>query len=411
MPNETLYDALDKWRNRELNIARLFSGDTIDSRYYQQEKLKHYQRLRNQFGLEPRDRRDISFDLLKREITKLEQHLYPQPALRLFHRALSTLQRFFGPERLIHHIQQERESARVKDVVQTALEKYPIEHSPAAKMMDQPQQIDSLTQNNSSMNENNFARLSQQLKETGFGEGLNAQLKEKMMQGEEKFMLTFQSNFGKDATVSTLHFKKDGADYQFQRFNLMTQKNGFDEPLKQTFFINAGQDNFTLKEGYNLLNGRGVLKELENRQGEKYTAWKQLDFKAPDQYGNFKMHTYGEKYGFNFEASLNRHPIKELNDPAVKKELMKSLQEGNRETVTLVRNGQDTKIMLEAAPRFKSLNFYEMTGLKVRADKLYQDASQGQAAEQKVSKQQKAGAEGDDAPSAPKKRTRKRQSI
>src|SRR5690606_16815404 len=64
------------------------------------------------------------------------------------------------------------------------------------------------TQKTNLMNQKNFEYLKDQIKFTGFGEGLENELKEKMQKQTPKFMLLHQGNFGKDETVSTLHFRK-----------------------------------------------------------------------------------------------------------------------------------------------------------------------------------------------------------
>ena len=55
--------------------------------------------------------------------------------------------------------------------------------------------------------------------------------------------------------------------YFFNRYNLALQNANFPDPVKQTFYLNKGQDNITLKEAYNLMNGRSVLKELSTKKG------------------------------------------------------------------------------------------------------------------------------------------------
>jgi hypothetical protein len=42
------------------------------------------------------------------------------------------------------------------------------------------------------------------------------------------------------------------------------------------------------------------------------------------------------------------------------------LQGGNRQQVTLLDNGQEKAIFVEASPQFKSLSFYETGGRRAR---------------------------------------------
>lgn len=221
------------------------------------------------------------------------------------------------------------------------------------------------------MNEKNFDYLSNQLKYTGFGEELQAQLKEKMQGQEPQFMLNFQKDFGRDQVAATLHFKKseEGENYFFNRYNLMLKNQQNPDPIKQIFYVSNNQDNITLKEGYNLLSGRAIHKELSTKEGEKYNAWVQLNFKESDNSGNFKMKQFHENYGYDIAATLAKHPIKELQEETSRKNLIESLERGNRQAVTLMpAGGEERKVFIEAVPQFKSLNFYEMTGQRIKAE-------------------------------------------
>jgi hypothetical protein len=53
------------------------------------------------------------------------------------------------------------------------------------------------------MNEKNFNYLKDQVKYTGFGSGLESQLKENMEQGQPAFTLRHQASFGKDEATAT----------------------------------------------------------------------------------------------------------------------------------------------------------------------------------------------------------------
>ena len=58
------------------------------------------------------------------------------------------------------------------------------------------------------MNQKNFDYLKDQIKYTGFGQGLEDQLKEHMKKQAPEFTLHHQNLFGKDETTAALHFKK-----------------------------------------------------------------------------------------------------------------------------------------------------------------------------------------------------------
>ncbi|GAA4729040.1 hypothetical protein [Flavisolibacter ginsenosidimutans] len=183
--------------------------------------------------------------------------------------------------------------------------------------------------------------------------------------------------------------------------------------IKQTFFIGKA-NNITLKEAYNLMSGRAVNKDLLNKEGQAYNAWVQMNFKETDKSGNYLLKQYHQNYGFDLAKELAKHPIKELADEKEKYRLLESLQKGNRQMVTLLKEGTEQKMFIEANPRFKSLNVYDTSMQRVYNQSLNEKGSQEQSAKQEVKKETNKQATDDDGGiAAPKqKRSRKKgQSI
>ena len=464
MAARSLYDELERWRNREQNVARLFSEEALRTPYYLKSRLDHFRQLNAVYSQDKSLQKDVGLKVLQGEIRTMERRLYPNPLERLMRRAVAQVAQYFGPERLLERerlkIEEARQTQQIQRTLQvekeTPAQRY--EQTVAAALVtpniratskettaestneqaleqallaDQKRsqaeydllmkkqvrltvsntepffQVAKATNVTSSdlfqtksldMNDKNYDYLSSQLKYTGFGEDLQAQLKEKLQKQEPEFMLTHQKSYGNDATVATLHFKKSANSdmYFFNKYNLHLQNPQHPDPIKQTFYLNQDEKPITLKEGYNLLSGRAVYKERSDRERQSYHAWMQLDFKQTDKNGNYKIQLYNDKYGFNLEQSLNRHAIKELQDPTQKERLLESLQRGNRHTVTITINGHEKQMAIEAAPRFKNLNVYETNGIKVRADKLYQSSAPDQSQKKDVKKAQKQGAGGDE---------------
>jgi len=280
------------------------------------------------------------------------------------------------------------------------------------------------------MQEKNFDYLKNQIKYTGFGEGLEAQLKENMQKGETSFSLEHSAIIGKDLSSATLHFRKSNEtdNYFFNRYDLSVKQEGQKDALKQTFHLGY-DNNITLKEGYNLMSGRAVHKEMaqlvdtgENgnkrleAKGEKYHAWLQMDFKQSDANGNYKIKQFHQNYGFNLEEALSKHPIKELGNNQDKKALLNSLEKGNRQSVTFVIGDKEEKRFIEASPQFKSINQYDAnmqrTGWK-RTQSEKEGESQKQGEEQKTTgengkKQQSAKSTDDEDPGKKAGRSKKR---
>src|SRR6478609_7730378 len=144
----------------------------------------------------------------------------------------------------------------------------------------------------------------------------------------------FKKEYDGDKVDATLHLKKSAtSDYYFlNKFDLELQKPGYAEPVKQTFYLTRKpatseegnetktklENKFTLKEGYNLLAGRPVYKDLVTNEGQEYQAWVKLNFKNVLNNGNYEMKQYHTNYGFELEKVLANYPIKELTNEQYK---------------------------------------------------------------------------------------------
>lgn len=269
------------------------------------------------------------------------------------------------------------------------------------------------------MNEKNFEYLKDQIKFTGFGEGLEKELKEKMQKQSPEFQLYHQAKFGKDESAATLYFKRsDQSDmYFFNKYDLSVKKVDNPEVMKQVFYV--GKENtYTLKEAFNLMNGRAVNKDLTSKEGQRYNAWVQMDFKQPDKNGNYKLRYFHEKYGYDMPRELAKLPIKELANEEDKNRLMESLTKGNRQAVTFHLNDNSERHFIEANPQFKTINIYDghmqrLTNKRSQENNQYESESRG--LKQETKKEGKDQALDDEAPEVPKaaqkKKKRKRQTV
>jgi len=264
------------------------------------------------------------------------------------------------------------------------------------------------------MNEKNLEYLQKQVKLTGYGDDHNKELREELKNQTKAFTLYHQQDYGKDSIVAALHFKKSESTDMvfFNRHTIMLKNEKYPDAIRQTFYIDSGKDNVTLKEGYNLLSGRAVEKNLETKEGEKYVAWVQLNFKETNKHGDYETRQFHQKYGFDLEKSLLSLPLK-LTNPEEKKRLMESLQRGNRQLVALDIGGKERKIFVEAAPQFKSLNYYNEGGKRLQLQSVLQNPEQalGEKQGEKEVKKQKAGKGDEDGDSSQKKKHVKRQAV
>jgi hypothetical protein len=219
------------------------------------------------------------------------------------------------------------------------------------------------------MNQKNFEFLKDGLKYLGFGEGLNNKLADGLASEKSEFQLNTVNEYGRDTVGYTLDFRKsDQSDmYFFNRYTASFKAEGGAAEKTQTFYIKKNSG-ITAKEAYNLLNGRSVNKDLTNAEGQPYNAWLKIDFDQKDDKGNHKFKTFSSGYGYELEKELNKHPIKELNEPVTKERLMQSLERGNLHHVTFTKADKEEKMFIDANPQFKSLNIYDSNLKKVHQE-------------------------------------------
>lgn len=263
------------------------------------------------------------------------------------------------------------------------------------------------------MNEQNLDYLNKQIKFTGFGEGHQEELKTKMQKQTPDFTIVHQQEFGKDNINAYLQFRKsaDSDMYFLNKYDLQLKNGPQPDGVKQTFYLSNKEDNITLKEAYNLLSGRSVNKELTTKEGEKYKAWVQLDFKNMDKNGQYEVKKFHQNYGFDLDKTLSKLPIKELQNDVDKSKLMDSLQRGNRQSVTLQQDGKAEKVFIEASPQFKSLNMYDSSMKRINAPAMYEKKGEKEATKMEVKKEagkSKAGEEDEEGPKQTQKKTRKK---
>ena len=237
------------------------------------------------------------------------------------------------------------------------------------------------------MNEKNFEYLRDSLKYTGFGDGLAEALKEQMKSGAPSFHLSFDAAINKKPFSAVLSFRKsDNSDmYFFNSYHAALQRsNG--EVKDHVFYLNKGKG-VTVKEAYNLLEGRAVYKELENKEGQKYHAWLQIDFGKRDKNNNHDMKQYHEQYGYDLKEALAKFPIRDMKEPDLRDILLSSLQKGNLQAAAFEKEGGFVRMFIEANPQYKSVNLYDSDLKRVPKEQLQHDTGTGK--ENEISQESK----------------------
>lgn len=257
------------------------------------------------------------------------------------------------------------------------------------------------------MNTKNLEFLNEGLKYLGFDPKLGLEMARHMQDGTTEFQLQANTNHFKDEMKADLHFKKSATHdmYFLNKYDATLRKED-GSTRNQTFYINKNAG-VTFKEAYNLLSGRAVNKDLQNKEGEKYNAWIQLDFDQKDKYDNNKVKQYNQNYGYDLGNAVAKHPVKELQEPEQKERLMKSLEKGNVQSVTFAKDGNEERMYIEANPQFKTVNVFDSQMKKVYQEntaKVQQQAATVASPGDLKNKKPRQSAKADETPSMQKKK-------
>gem|GEM_PF-1250067 len=153
------------------------------------------------------------------------------------------------------------------------------------------------------------------------------------------------------------------------------QKAFYTPAVAQTVYVEKGKG-FTADQAANLIQGRAVYRDdLLNVGGIPYKAWVALDFDKPkDRSQNYQTRQFHDpSYGFDLSKTLDKFNIKELEDPAKRQKLEESLRNGNRPLITTMKEGQETKLFIEAVPRYSQVNFYQENGKPEKREQFIKD--------------------------------------
>jgi len=216
-----------------------------------------------------------------------------------------------------------------------------------------------LLKTNTIMNTQNLSYLQKQLLNLGFGEAMNAELEKQIKSKATEFTLSTTQEYNKQNVDYTLHYKAGDKEemYFFNKYDASMQG----KDMQQTFYINKGSG-ITAKEAYNLMDGRAVHKELENKDGEKYNAWLVIDKEHKTENGNFKLRPFTDNWNYKPERAIDKMDIIGINEEGQRDKLMKSLEKGNRHQVTAMKDGKEVKLFLEANPAEHRVNLTNYKG-------------------------------------------------
>jgi hypothetical protein len=211
------------------------------------------------------------------------------------------------------------------------------------------------------MNQQNFNVLREAIQRLGLPNFLDLTIEPVELSGEQPLEVELTDvTYHEDSLMEvTLYFERpiEGNVYSFNRYNCRLRY--YEDSTKDrayTFYRNKIAP--TIREAYNLLQGRSVNKDVISTPHGVYNAWLTLNFREKDSEGNYKLHYSPTKNGYQIEKVLEMYPIRELLDEDLKAALLLFLKAGDCCLVTLDRARKSEKVYIEAIPRLKTIGIY-----------------------------------------------------
>ena len=131
-------------------------------------------------------------------------------------------------------------------------------------------------------------------------------------------------------------------------------------------------------------------KQLFNKEGEKYHAWLQLDPDNLTQNGNKEIKRLNENYGFNLEQVLTGKGIKEMENAENKESLLKTLNKGNAQQITVTRGKGEVKYFEPASPQFKTVDLYDHQLKRIKRKDLLQPSQKTSQSQKQTGRKRRA---------------------
>jgi len=210
------------------------------------------------------------------------------------------------------------------------------------------------------MQHENIFSLMEQLRYLGFGEepNLDNQLTELVDANEKEFKLCRSIEFDQEKRLEVvLHFRWNESLKEYAIVKYDAGLKYVDQPEKKlstSFYIYHGMG-VSAREAFNLLEGRSVFKGFIAPNGEKNYAWMKLNFLETDSKGDYKVMYFREAYRYDLEKALAPYHILEMEDVALRQNLLVSLKKGNKHLVTFITSYRKEKKYIQANPVRKSI--------------------------------------------------------
>jgi len=127
----------------------------------------------------------------------------------------------------------------------------------------------------------------------------------------------------------------------------------------QPFYINKNAPFYTLREAYNLLQGRYVLKDHPLKAGGVLRAWAHLDFEHTYFSGNYATNLYRGGRNYDVRTALQNEFSDKKLDPVALITLANSLEQGNRERTTIRGENGSEWVYVQANPKDRKIDILQ----------------------------------------------------
>ncbi len=301
---------LNQWWSREERFSKLFSFNLSSNRALLKEKLDYYDRIAAKYkGTQDLDER-LALRMLRQERSRIEKQLYPNLLIRLLRRLLV---------------------APVKEQI--------------------------VIRQDNRKTEQNSQALHQQVQRTGFPD-LSAKIDEQIRQGQQQFSIPVSYYLNdKERIDHQLSFVKDqSGQYHFEGYKTALYNEAKPNEKRQQYFSMRHEHNLNTTEAYNFLSGRCI---------QSGGIWLQLDLNDKDQHGNFRIKQFHSDYGYDLDKVLQQLPLRELTNTVETEKLKEALKNGEKISVSFIKDGNEQRFYIEANPQFKSVNIYDEHSRKI----------------------------------------------
>jgi hypothetical protein len=313
MDNNRVETELARWLEMEARIGRLFSNTPSAGRVVLKQKLRHYRLIAHKYRTTANASERYTLAIVLQERRNVEKQLYPNLFVRLLNRFLIS-----------------------------------------------PMATNKIAKAEMKAKEMSTHALQDSLRRMGFPELFDRVL-EKIGEGHGQFSIPV-SHFLDDQI--RMDYKVavaiDGnGRYQTRGFEASLHDRRKPADVKAQFFNGGRLDAINAIEAYHLLSGRSL---------EKDGKWCQLDFNDRDEKGNYLLKDYRTGQDYDLKQKLELLPIKD-NGFDNRQKLVDCLKAGERKETTLVLDGKEVKIFIEANPQFRTLTIYDEHAKKIAMNK------------------------------------------